>query len=266
MLQTVLYSSLAGLATGVGALLVVIFGKPSVKFLSAMLGFAGGVMLAISAFELLPEAKHLGGVTAAALGVTMGAGMMALLDVILPHIHRGFRNSEGISVDMAAADSLLVNGNHSVGQISGKLDYANLLKCGLFLVVGIALHNLPEGLAIGAGYTSSAALGMVIVVSLALHNVPEGMVTATPLLLGGMEKWRVVLLTTLAGLMTPVGTAIGAMLFSVSQGFVGGALAFAAGAMIYIVSDELIPQSHQYHSHAANLGLLAGFISGFIFG
>ncbi len=264
MLQTILYSSLAGLATGVGALLVVILGKPSVKFLSAMLGFAGGVMLAISAFELLPEAKQLGGEIASAIGVIMGAGMMALLDVILPHIHRGFRNSEGISV--GEAESLIVNGTQATGLVSGKLNYANLLKCGLFLVVGIALHNLPEGLAIGAGYTSSAALGMVIVVSLALHNVPEGMVTATPLLLGGMEKWRVVLLTTMAGLMTPVGTAIGALLFSVSPGFVGGALAFAAGAMIYIVSDELIPQSHQYHSHAANLGLLAGFISGFIFG
>ncbi len=249
---TVLLSSLAGLATGVGALFVVIFGRPSGRFLSAMLGFAGGIMLAISAFDLLPESQHLGGPLNAVIGVVLGAGLMAALDNILPHIHRGFKSSEG---------AVLANGG-----LDGELDSANLLKCGIFLVIGIALHNLPEGLAIGAGYTSSITLGTVIMVSLALHNIPEGMVTATPLLLGGMEKWRVVLLTTLAGMMTPIGTIIGALLFSVSSSFVSIALAFAAGAMIYIVSDELIPQSHQYHSHTANVGLIAGFILVFILG
>ncbi len=262
MFEAVIYSSLAGLATGVGALFVVFFGRPSTKFLSAMMGFAGGVMLSISAFELLPEAKELGGSVAAVTGVIAGAAMMMLLDAVIPHLHRGFRSGTSSA---RAAEELVVNGSRADGSLSSGLDCSSLLRCGLFLVLGIALHNLPEGLAIGAGYTSSAALGAVIVVGLALHNVPEGMATATPLLLGGMPKWQVVLLTTLAGLMTPLGTLIGALVFAVSKGLVGGALAFAAGAMIYIVSDELIPQSHQYHSHTANVGLLVGFLSGFIF-
>lgn len=267
MLEAIIYSSMAGLATGLGALFVVIFGRPSVKFLSVMLGFAGGVMLSVSAFELLPEARELGGSVAAVVGVVAGAVMMMLLDVVIPHIHRGFRSSEGLpAAEAAATNELVVNGRLTDGRRSGELSCNNLLRCGIFLVIGIALHNLPEGLAIGAGYTSSSALGAVIVVSLALHNVPEGMVTAAPLLLGGMQRWRVVLLTTIAGLMTPIGTAIGGLLFVVSKGLVGGALAFAAGAMVYIVSDELIPQSHQYHSHAANVGLIVGFLSGFVFG
>lgn len=252
MATTVLLSSLAGLATGVGALIVVLFGRPSTRFLSAMLGFAAGIMLAISAFDLLPEAEQLGGPLNAVIGLALGAALMAGLDAVLPHIHRGFKSSEGL---------LDTNGG-----LHGELNCSSLLKCGLFLLVGIALHNLPEGLAIGAGYTSSFTLGTVIVISLALHNVPEGMVTSTPLLLGGMERWRVVLLTTLAGMMTPIGTVIGAMLFGLNGGFVSVALAFAAGAMIYIVSDELIPQSHQYHSHTANIGLLAGFILVFMIG
>jgi ZIP family zinc transporter len=240
-------SVLAGLATGAGALLVVLFGRPSLKFFSAMLGFAAGIMLAISAFDLLPEAHALGGPVGSAVGLILGAGLMAGLDVIIPHIHKGSQNGR-------LQQESMVEG----------LDCHDLLKCGLFLVVGIALHNLPEGLAIGAGNASSANLGTIIAISLALHNVPEGMVTAAPLLLGGMEKWRVILLATIAGLMTPVGTLIGSLAFTVNRGLLGGALAFAAGAMVYIVSDELIPQSHRYHSHTANAGLLAGFVLVFI--
>ena len=134
------------------------------------------------------------------------------------------------------------------------------------LAIGIALHNLPEGLAIGAGYMNSASLGATIAISLALHNVPEGIATAIPLHMGGMEKWKVVLLVTMAGLMTPLGTFLGAAILQVNANAVSLALALAAGAMIYIVSDELIPQSHEYHSHAANLGLVAGFVLGYVIG
>ena len=121
-------------------------------------------------------------------------------------------------------------------------------------------------MAIGAGYMSSPALGLAIVVGLAFHNIPEGMATACPLLMGGMRPWRIFLLTFLIGMMTPLGTLIGAILYTAGEVFVAMAMAFAAGAMIYIVSDELIPQSHKYHSHTANAGLLLGFLLVLIIG
>ncbi len=279
MWDSILISTLAGLATGVGALLVALFGRPSRRFLSAMLGLAGGLMLAISVFDLLPEADMLGNHTTTVLGFVLGAGLMALLDVILPHVHMDMQTPEsGVVGGLSAAQvqpactSYQGNGKgrHRRGRRCGKTggfeacQLQSMLHCGLFLAIGIALHNLPEGLAIGAGYSNSITLGATIAISLAMHNVPEGMVTAAPLLLAGMNRWRVVGIATLAGLMTPIGTFIGAVLISISPEFVSIAMALAAGAMIYIVSDELIPQSHEYHSHAANLGLVAGFVLGYM--
>lgn len=240
MLEVVYISTLAGLATTLGAVLVIILGKPSFKVLAALLGFAAGVMIAISAFDLMPEAVKLGSSWKAVLGFLLGAGLMYGLDALVPHAHIGSGSSDGTETQGA------------------------MLKMGYFIFLGIALHNLPEGLAIGAGYTSSLSLGGAIAISLGLHNVPEGMATAVPLLMGGMNKYKVIWLATLAGMMTPLGTIIGAALFRLSPGMVSVSLAFAAGAMVYIASDELIPQSHQYHDHFANLGLMAGFILGFL--
>lgn len=277
----VLVSSLAGLATGVGAALVVLFGRPSRKFLSVMLGIAGGLMLAISVFDLLPEATELGNHTTTVIGFVLGAGLMALLDAVLPHIHMDLKTPEGGAI--ASSDCAMQRQHcgdaNDYGRGTGRRRHGhhghkhpefnaaqlgNMYQCGLFMAIGIALHNLPEGLAIGAGYSNSAALGATIAISLALHNIPEGMVTAAPLLLAGVNKWIVIAIATSAGLVTPIGTLIGAALISISPQFISIAMAFAAGAMIYIVSDELIPQSHEYHSHAANLGLIAGFVFGYM--
>jgi len=172
-------------------------------------------------------------------GFLAGAAIMFALDSTIPHIHIGEGKAE-----------------------SGR--NPDMLKVGYFIFLGIALHNLPEGLAIGAGFGASQGLGLAIALALALHNVPEGMATAAPLLMGGMSKVRVIALTTLAGLMTPLGTAAGVVLVNISSAFVCIALALAAGAMVYIVSDELIPESHRYHSHLANAGLLAGFLLGMV--
>ncbi|NLY53095.1 MAG: ZIP family metal transporter [Firmicutes bacterium] len=292
MWESVLLSTLAGLATGIGAILVILFGRPSGKILSVMLGMAGGIMLAISVFDLIPEAAELGNTTTTIVGFVLGAGLMALLDVLLPHIHLDLHTAEGGADCVVAShsshnadlsDALTENGNGNsggclaaagatalVGERKPRKGWfrsaqdLNMLRCGLFMAIGIALHNLPEGLAIGAGYISSASLGLTIAISLALHNVPEGMVTAAPLLLGGVNKWLVIGITTAAGLMTPLGTFLGAAVLSVSPEFISSAMALAGGAMIYIVSDELIPQSHEYHSHAANFGLVAGFVLGYM--
>jgi ZIP family zinc transporter len=248
-MEILIYSTLAGLATSLGAVIVVIYGRPKPRILSGMLGFASGIMLAIAAMELLPAALSMGTVFLTAGGFVLGAALMAVLDVALPHVHLGACKVEE---DFTPSNGIMPD--------------PQLMKLGWFIAIGIGLHNIPEGLAIGAGYLNSPAMGLAIVVGLAFHNIPEGMATACPLLLGGMTPWRIVLLTLLVGMMTPLGTLIGAFLFSAGEAFVAMAMAFAAGAMIYIVSDELIPQSHKYHSHTANAGLLLGFLIVLILG
>lgn len=239
MLETLIVSSLAGLATAVGALIVILIKSPGKKMISVMMGFAAGIMIAISTLELIPESVELGGVLNTAIGFVIGAVLMFALDIIVPHSHMG-------------------------SGVTENEEKSQLKKMGYFIFLGIALHNLPEGLAIGAGFEAQEALGMSIAIALAIHNVPEGMATAVPLLSGGVSKFKVVILTLVAGMMTPIGTAIGFLIFGISETFVAISLSLAAGAMIYIVSDELIPHSHGTHSHWGNIGLLSGFLLGFL--
>ena len=106
-------------------------------------------------------------------------------------------------------------------------------------------------------------MGLLIAVAIAFHNIPEGLAIAGPLKAGGLDNLRLLAFTLIAGLMTPLGTLIGMAIFNISATLVGGSLAFAAGAMIYIVNDELVPQSNKMHSHFANAGIMAGLLIGF---
>ena len=245
-MESILYSFLAGASTVLGVFILMLFGKPSEKVLAALLGFAGGIMTAISVFELMPEAVELGSMISAIVGFLLGAGMMFALDKIMPHSH------------MSESDHMVVENPEKMAQMKNPI-----ARTGFLILFGIALHNLPEGLAIGAGLEASPDLGLVIAVAIGLHNVPEGLAIAGPLKAGGLSNIKIVLFTLAAGLMTPLGAAIGLLFFAISPVFVGGSLAFAAGAMIYIVNDELIPQANSMHSHLANTGLIAGLLVGF---
>ncbi|TCT14659.1 ZIP family zinc transporter [Natranaerovirga pectinivora] len=246
-MESLIYSFFAGISTSLGVILLIIFGKPNEKVLSILLGFAGGIMLAISLFELMPESVELGSMSTAVIGFLLGAGMMFLLDKVVPHSH------------LSEPDDLVVeNGENFKPKINP------MLRTGYLILFGIALHNLPEGLAIGAGLESSQELGIFIAIAIALHNIPEGLAMAGPLKAGGLTSGKIFIFTLIAGLMTPVGTAIGLVFFSISPLFVGGSLAFAAGAMVYIVNDELIPQANAMNSHLGNIGILAGLVLGFV--
>ncbi len=245
-MEGIIYSFLAGVSTVLGVFVLMIFGTPSKKVLAALLGFAGGIMTAISVFELMPEAVELGSVFSAVIGFLLGAGMMFALDKVMPHSH------------MSESDDMVVENPEKLTFVSNPI-----ARTGYLILFGIALHNLPEGLAIGAGLEASPELGMLIAVAIALHNIPEGLAIAGPLKAGGLSSIKIILFTLAAGLMTPIGAAIGLLFFSISPIFVGGSLAFAAGAMIYIVNDELIPQSNAMDSHLANAGLIAGLLLGF---
>ncbi|ADQ15575.1 ZIP family metal transporter [Halanaerobium hydrogeniformans] len=245
-MSTLMYSFLAGLSTSLGAVILMIFGEPSEKILAILIGFAAGIMTAISVFELLPEALELSSLTNTVVAFILGALLMYSFDKLLPHSH-------------------LSSAGHLVTENPEKLKVQSpLLRTGFLIFLGIALHNLPEGLAIGAGFESSPEAGMYIAMAIGLHNIPEGLAIAGPLKSGGASNTKILLFTLFAGLMIPLGTIIAQFFFNISALFVGASLAFAAGAMLYIVNDELIPQSNNIHSHFANAGILIGILMGFM--
>ena len=231
-----LISTVTGLATGLGALIVSCCGDFSNRTISALLGFAAGIMISISTINLLPSAVQYGNIYLAGGGFFAGVIAMLFLDNIIPHLH--FLQKEGRE--------------------------NAYMKMGFFIAAGIALHNLPEGLALGAGYQAAEELGSMIALAILLHNIPEGMGIAAPLKAGGTRNITVIGITSLAGLFTPMGTLIGILIFNISSLFISIAMGFAAGAMIYIVSDELIPESHKQHSHYANIGIALGVLLTFL--
>ncbi len=238
-----LVSLLGGLATAIGALIVIFMKDISSRNLSFVLGLAAGIMIAISTFNLMPVALSAGTPLVAALGFVLGAAFMLLLDTVT---ERFFGNP--------------LHGENK----DGKMDGTGFYRMGLLIAGGIALHNLPEGLALGAGYEVTAELGTALAVAIGFHNIPEGIGIAAPLKMAGVRSWLVVVITALAGLFTLVGTLISFMILGISPHLVSGSMGFAAGAMIYIASDELIPQSHRQHSHGANIGILLGILLVFI--
>lgn len=246
-METLLYSFLAGGSTVFGAFLFFIIGAPGKRLMALLLGFAGGIMLAVSFFELMPESLQLGSMTSTVIGFIAGCALLYLLDVFLPHAHMS--NDEHLHVENAERTPTFEK---------------SIMRTGYLIFFGIALHNVPEGLAIGAGIEASPELGLAIALAIALHNIPEGIAVAGPLRSGGMSAGKVVLFTFAAGMMTVVGAGIGLVLFSITPALIGASLAFAAGAMVYIVNDELIPQANALHSHLANAGLIVGLLVGFI--
>lgn len=211
-------------------MITIILKKPSQRVLSLSLGFASGIMIGISTLSLLPESLEAGTFLFCITGFVSGAFFLWLIDELLPHIHKS------------------------------DTECGNYRKMGYFIALGIAFHNLPEGIAIGASNEISSQLGFYTALSIGIHNIAEGLSVAMPLCLGMVENRRVVFITTMTGLATFTGTLLGIALMEVSSLFISYSLAFAAGAMIYITSDELIPQCHHVHSHFANMGIILGVV------
>lgn len=212
--------------------------KPNTTLLSTVLGFSAGVMLAIVFMDLLPESILIAGHWHALVGLLAGIGVLMLLDLLLPHHHHYSRDRQ-----------------------------FRFRKVGILLGIGIALHNIPEGLAIGAGYASSISFGAGIALMMTMQNIPEGMAMATAMYMGGLGGRRVVLLATLAGVPMGIGALIGAVAGAVSPSLLSLALSFAAGAMLYITCDELIPDAQELsRGHSATLGIIIGVLVGVILG
>jgi len=224
------------LGTGLGGVLALFLRKPSSRTLGLMLGLAAGVMLAIVFLELLEEGLETG-IVYPVIGLFTGIAAFFLLDESFPHRHF----------------------------VSEEVHNGHYVKKGMLIATGIALHNLPEGIAIGAGFAASTSLGISLAILIALHNIPEGLAVAIPLKAGGSRHRRIVLITLLAGLPMGVGAAVGALLGIISSAMLGISLGFAAGAMLYIVCDELIPDVYRLASaHVAIGGITAGVILGMV--
>lgn len=223
------YGFIAGVMTTFGAIIAVSCGTLPPKLISNVLGLAGGIMLAIVAFDLIPPSLRLGGSASCILGYTLGIVFMLFLDRVTNRL------------------------------ILHRQQPASMLKTGLLIATGIALHNFPEGIAIGAGLTAEPELGLLLAVAIGLHNIPEGIGFAVPLRLGGAGSLSILLISLLIGFMTPLGAAVGGMVSAITPGAVAVGLAFAAGAMLYIVNAEIIPQAHSYSPSRSVVGFAIGF-------
>ena len=270
-------TALAGVGgTGMGGVVACMFRKDSDKTVSLLLSFAAGVMTAVVCFDLLTEALHADGETAAvwpvAFGVIVGFVVIALLNAWIDKS----TNHEVAHIDAKhprTADSLeeLTHANHLQEHMTGRQPRSGLFLAGLVMAAAIALHNVPEGMVIGASFASTADQildnrgGLIMAVVIGLHNIPEGMAVAVPLISGGMSKARSVGVTALSGAPTILGAVLGFLIGTISPTALVLSLSFASGAMLYVVFGELLPESilmwkSKLPAALAVLGMLTGLI------
>ena len=240
-MQIVLLTALGvGGATGLGTVLGFVFKNISHRFSDIVLSFAAGVMLSAAVIGLiLPSLEYGGkwGLVMTVAGVFCGAVCVNLFDKLVPHLHR-----------LSGADQE----NHPEGT-------AKLNKVLLF-VTAIAIHNLPEGIAAGVSFgTGNTAEALTVAGGIALQNIPEGMVIIGPMLAAGMPPRRTFLIAAMTGVVEVLGTLLGFFAVSVSTAILPFALAFAGGTMLYVISDEMIPETHHEDSRGATYALLVGF-------
>lgn len=234
-------SILAGLATGVGALPALFFKSISRNLFNSLLGAAAGIMLAATAFSLLVPGITYGnliwpgkGIYIVSLGMLIGAVFLHYADRQLPHVH---------------FDSI------------SNVHLTSLKKVWLF-IIAITIHNFPEGMSVGVSFGSGEMKnGVVLAIAIALQNLPEGLAVALPLVGLGYNKWKAVGIATLTGLVEPVGGLLGITMVTIFEPILPIAMGFAAGAMLFVISEEIIPETHSDgRSRYATFALMMGFI------
>lgn len=242
-MNNILTTSIIGLisgitGTGIGGLIAFFVDKNiSNRLLGFILEFSAGLMTSVIFFELLPEAFKIAGTNLTMIGVGIGILVIFFMDDIVKNIDF-VKDTKGNK---------------------------NLLRAGILVSVGLALHNFPEGFAVGSGFEASVKLGVTLTAIIVIHDVPEGIAMALPMKLGGFSAKKAFTLTILSGVPMGIGALIGAALGSISQQFVGVCLGFAAGAMLYVVFGELIPESKRiYLGRMSSVGNIMGIICGII--
>lgn len=247
-METVLLTAFGvGGATAIGALFGFLFKNPSQKFSDVILSFAAGIMLCASIVGLIiPSVEKCGGginILIVVVGVLLGAFLLNLMDKLIPHAHK-----------------LLGGDSEKHPEKSATVNKV------LLFVMAIAIHNLPEGIAAGVSFGTGNEMHAISVASgIALQNIPEGMVIIAPMVASGISKKRALAIALFTGLIEVIGTFIG-YFASVSVVILPFALAFAGGTMLYVISDEMIPETHSHgFERASTYALIIGFVLMLVF-
>lgn len=278
-LWVIIITAVAGVVgTGLGGVLGAVLQRDSSKIVSLLLAFAGGVMMAVVCFDLLPESFRPEGAQedmplfVVVLGVILGYAIIYLLNFIIDRK----TNGEVKHIDEKhprTADDLneLIHADHyNVHAQEGKKGNRELFVAGIVMAFAIALHNMPEGMVIGASYAGDAGqitggAGFIIAVVIGLHNIPEGMSVSVPLISGGMSRAKAIGITALSGAPTILGAMLGYSLGLLSPVWLSVSLSFAGGAMLYVVFGELLPEAFlMWKSKAPGALALVGLLVGLI--
>lgn len=266
----VMATTIAGVVgTGLGGLVGALLQKDSNRVVSLLLSFAGGVMLSVVCFDLITEAIETQvGIMVVLVSVAVGVAVIYLLNYWIDRK----TNPEVPHIDAAhpkTADDLdeLIHADHYEVHCAKKDNKFALLVAGMVMACAIALHNVPEGMTIGASYASEGGVmvssALMLAVLIGLHNIPEGMAVSVPLISGGMGRVKAVLLTALSGAPTIIGALLGYMLGDMGVMGLAMSLGFAAGAMLYVVFGEIVPQAIlMYHSKLPAFSVIFGMLVG----
>ena len=268
----ILTTALAGVGgTGLGGIIGAMLQKDSKRTVSLLLSFAGGVMLSVVCFDLVTEAIETGmGIWIVVGAIAFGVAVTYLLNYLIdrktnpevPHIDENHPKT---------ADDLdeLIHSDHLKQHYVRKDSKLGLFVAGIVMACAIALHNVPEGMTIGASYAGNGGVmgsaALVLAVLIGLHNIPEGMAVSVPLISGGMHKWKAVLITAATGIPTILGALLGYTLGEIGPIGLTLSLGFASGAMLYVVFGEILPQSIlMYHSKLPAFSTIAGILAGLL--
>lgn len=263
--------------TGLGGMIAAVIKRDSSKTVSLLLSFAGGVMISVVCFDLIfgaifPEDGGRASLTLVIGGIALGYGVVYLLNYIIDRR----TNHEVAHIDRAhpaTADDLdeLIHSDHLAAHRASAGSPRQLFVAGVVMACAIALHNMPEGMVIGASYAGVSDAGLfngsaiTLAIVIGLHNIPEGMAVSVPLISGGMSRGRAVLITALSGAPTIIGALLGYWLGSMSQLGLTLSLSFASGAMLYVVLGELIPEAVlMWRSKMPSFAMLVGIITGMV--
>ena len=268
----ILTTALAGVGgTGLGGLVGAMLQKDSKRTVSLLLSLAGGVMLSVVCFDLVTEAIETNmGIWAVVGAISIGVAVTYFLNYLIdrktnpevPHIDENHPKT---------ADDLdeLIHSDHLEQHYARKDSKLGLFVAGVVMACAIALHNVPEGMTIGASYAGNEGVmgraALVLAVIIGLHNIPEGMAVSVPLISGGMPKWKAVLITAASGIPTILGALLGYLLGEIGPLGLTLSLGFASGAMLYVVFGEILPQSIlMYHSKLPAFATIAGILLGLL--
>jgi ZIP family zinc transporter len=228
-------SVIAGAATLLGAAMVCGFGRPRIRILAALLGFAAGVMVCVVFIDLLPYSYRFGSLIYSVCGFCLGVLLMTVLERVVGRLTR-----------------------KRLEQDDKEKGLNRYFRLGVLVAAGIALHDLPEGMAIAAGHAVQEETGLLLAIAIGLHNIPEGIASATPFVIADVKVSRILLLMLVISLFTPLGAWLGILLIALGDGLISLSLGLAGGAMLSLALQEMVPEAWRLNRLFAGGGFLAG--------